>query len=98
MSWRVIYDAVHARQGFEDLLATRPAIARRWLSSVAQRLAASQARILALLGGSLNPGRDAPVARPSLKKVLKELERDGLIRIRYDTIEVPDTARLAARA
>jgi hypothetical protein len=38
------------------------------------------------------------VARLSLKKVLKELERDGLIRIRYDTIEVPDTARLAARA
>ena len=28
-------------------------IARRWLSSVAQRLATSQARILALLGGSL---------------------------------------------
>src|SRR5262249_57048997 len=38
---------------FEELLATRPGIARRWLSSVAQRLAASQARILALLGGSL---------------------------------------------
>ena len=36
---------------FEQLLATHPAIARRWLSSVAQRLAASQARILALLGG-----------------------------------------------
>src|SRR5487761_1197423 len=38
---------------FEQLLATRPGISRRWLSSVAQRLAARQARILALLGGSL---------------------------------------------
>src|SRR5260370_24146491 len=41
------------RDDFEQLLATRPGIARRWLSSVAQRLAASQGRILALLGGSL---------------------------------------------
>jgi CRP-like cAMP-binding protein len=41
------------REDFEELLAARPGIARRWLSSVAQRLAASQARILALLGGSL---------------------------------------------
>ena len=48
------------REGFEELLATRPAIARRWLSSVAQRLAASQARILALPGGSLT----APAATP----------------------------------
>lgn len=38
---------------FERLLAERPAIARRWLSSVAARLAASQARLLGLLGGSL---------------------------------------------
>jgi len=109
-----------ARQQFEELLATRPAIARRWLSSVAQRLAASQARILALLGGSLTaqaatllaeeavdgrvelPQRTLAamlgVARPSLNKVLKDLERDGLIRIGYSTIEVPDRARLAARS
>lgn len=38
---------------FEQLLATRPAVARRWLSSVAQRLAAAQARVLDLLGRSL---------------------------------------------
>jgi len=38
---------------FEKLLATRLPVARRWLSSVAQRLAASQARVLGLLGGSL---------------------------------------------
>jgi len=109
-----------ARQGFENLLATHPAIARRWLSSVAQRLAASQARILALLGGSLAvqtaglldeeavdgrvelPQRTLAamlgVQRPSLNKVLKDLERDGLIRISYSTIEVVDPTRLAARA
>jgi CRP-like cAMP-binding protein len=109
-----------ARSDFEELLATRPAIARRWLSSVAQRLAASQARILALHGGSLTaqaasllaeeavdgrvelPQRTLAamlgVARPSLNKVLKDLERGGLIRISYTTIEIPDPGRLAARA
>ncbi len=105
---------------FEQLLATRPPIARRWLSSVAQRLAASQARILALLGGSLAaqaasllaeeavdgrvelPQRTLAamlgVQRPSLNKVLKDLERDGLIRISYSTIEVLDRRALTARA
>ena len=109
-----------AREGFEELLATRPAIARRWLSSVAQRLAASQARILGLLGGSLTaqaarllaeeavegrvelPQRTLAamlgVARPSLNKVLKDLERDGVIKISYSTIEVLDHARLTTRA
>jgi CRP-like cAMP-binding protein len=109
-----------SRQDFEDLLGTHPAIARRWLSSVAQRLAASQARILALLGGSLAaqaasllaeeavdgrvelPQRTLAamlgVQRPSLNKVLKDLERDGAIRISYSAIEVLDRARLAARA
>jgi CRP/FNR family transcriptional regulator, cAMP and macrophage regulator len=109
-----------ARQGFEDLVATHPAIARRWLSSVAQRLAASQARILALLGGSLTAqtasllGEEAVdgrvelpqrtlaamlgVQRPSLNKVLKDLERADLIRISYSTIEIVDRTALAARA
>ena len=109
-----------AWEDFEELLASHPAIARRWLSSVAQRLAASQARILALLGGSLTaqaagllaeesvdgrvelPQRTLAamlgVARPSLNKVLKELERDGAIRISYSTIEVLDRPSLAARA
>jgi len=108
-----------ARTGFEELLATRPAIARRWLSSVAQRLAASQARILGLLDGSLTaqaarllaeeavdgrvelPQRTLAamlgVARPSLNKVLKEFERDGLIKISYSAIEVLDQAKLARR-
>lgn len=100
------------RDDFEHLLATRPPIARRWLSSVAQRLAHSQARVLGLLGGSLTaqaarlladeatggqvalPQRTLAamlgVQRPSLNKVLKELERDGLIRIGYASIEVLD--------
>jgi CRP-like cAMP-binding protein len=108
-----------ARDDFEKLLATRPAIARRWLSSVAERLAACQARLLALLGGSLAaqaasllaeeavdgrvelPQRTLAamlgVARPSLNRVLKDLERDGLIKISYGTIEVLDPARLTAR-
>lgn len=108
-----------SRDDFEQLLATRPGIARRWLSSVAQRLAASQARVLALLGGSLTtqaakllaeeaiqgrvelPQRTLAamlgVQRPSLNKVLKDLERDGLIRIGYSSIEIPDPARLAAK-
>jgi CRP-like cAMP-binding protein len=38
---------------FERMLAAHPGIARRWLSSVAERLAASQARIIGLLGRSL---------------------------------------------
>lgn len=38
------------------------------------------------------------VAWPSLNKVLKDLERDGLIRIGYAAIEVLDRARLASRA
>jgi CRP/FNR family transcriptional regulator, cAMP and macrophage regulator len=38
---------------FERLLAERPAVTRRWLSSVAQRQAASQLRLVGLLGRSL---------------------------------------------
>ena len=109
-----------ARDDFEQLLATHPAIARRWLSSVAQRLAASQARVLALLGRSLTaqasrlladeavdgrielPQRTLAamlgVQRPSLNKVLKDLERAGLITISYGCIEIPDIARLARSA
>jgi CRP/FNR family transcriptional regulator, cAMP and macrophage regulator len=107
------------RDDFEHLLATRPPIARRWLSSVAQRLAASQARVLGLLGGPLTaqaarllageatdgrvtlPQRTLAamlgVQRPSLNKVLKELERGGLIRIGYAAIDILDPAKLARR-
>ena len=40
-------------QAFERLLASRPQLARRWLTSVATRLAHSQNRVVGLLGGSL---------------------------------------------
>jgi CRP-like cAMP-binding protein len=108
------------RDDFEHLLASRPPVARRWLSSVAQRLAYSQARVLGLLGGSLTAqaarlladeaagGRVAlpqrtlaamlGVQRPSLNKVLKELERDGLIRIGYAAIDILDPPGLARRS
>lgn len=109
-----------AKADFEALLATHPAIARRWLSSVATRLATSQTRILALLGRSLTeqlarllldeavdaqvplPQRTLAamigVQRPSLNKILKEFERDGLIAIHYATVEVRDPDGLAHRA
>jgi CRP/FNR family transcriptional regulator, cAMP and macrophage regulator len=109
-----------ASADFEQLLATRPPVARRWLSSVAQRLAASQARVLGLLGGSLTAqtarllageAEDGRVAlpqrtlaamlgaqRPSLNKVLKDLERDGLIRIAYSAIDILDPDALTRRA
>lgn len=105
---------------FERLLTTRPPVARRWLSSVAQRLAASQARVLGLLGGSLTAqaarllAREAEdgrvplpqrtlaamlgVQRPSLNKVLKDLERDGLISISYSAIDILDPGKLARLA
>jgi CRP-like cAMP-binding protein len=41
------------RAAFDGLLATHPNIARRWLSSVAQRVSAGQGRLVALLGHSL---------------------------------------------
>jgi CRP-like cAMP-binding protein len=106
-----------ASADFERLLATRPPIARRWLSSVAQRLAASQARVLGLLGRSLTaqaarllaeeadsgrvglPQRTLAamlgVQRPSLNKVLKDLERDRLIQIGYSSVDILDPAGLA---
>lgn len=107
-------------RAFEDLLASRPAIARRWLSSVAMRLAASQSRVIGMLGRSLSeqvaqllvdeavhgsvplPQRTVAamlgVQRPSLNKILKEFERNGLIHVRYGAIDVLDTDRLRAVA
>ncbi|MGH3577114.1 MAG: Crp/Fnr family transcriptional regulator [Mycobacterium sp.] len=41
------------RDAFDRLLATHPAISRRWLSSVAQRVSAGQARLIGLLGRPL---------------------------------------------
>jgi CRP-like cAMP-binding protein len=104
---------------FERLLATSLPIARRWLSSVAQRLAASQNRLLGLLGHSLteqvaqlllDEAVDGQVAlpqrtlaamlgvqRPSLNKILKDLEREGLIRVRYASVDILNPAGLSER-
>lgn len=108
------------RGDFEALLADRPALARRWMASVARRLATGQARVLGLLGQPLArqaaqvlldeaaggvvrmPQRTLAamvgVQRPSLNKILKEFEHDGLIRVRYAAIELVDVAGLAGRA
>ena len=61
---------------FEGLLAGHPAIARRWLSSVAQRLATSHERLIALLG------RPLPAQLAGL--LLDEADRDhddGVVRL-----------------
>ncbi len=87
-------------------------MSRRWLSSVAQRLATSHARLISLLGRPLvaqlaglllDEAEDGTiqlpqrtlaamlgVARPSLNKVLKDLERRGLVELGYGTIRLPD--------
>ncbi|MDS1271854.1 Crp/Fnr family transcriptional regulator [Lipingzhangella sp. LS1_29] len=105
---------------FEQLLSTHAPIARRWLSSVAQRLSASHMRILGLLGRTLSQqtaqllldeAADGSVAlpqhtlaamlgvrRPSLNKVLKELERARVISVSYAAITILDPDALATRA
>jgi CRP-like cAMP-binding protein len=108
------------RNAFEKLLATHPNIARRWLSSVAQRVSAGHGRLVAMLGRPL-PSQVAQllldesvdgsvqlaqrtlaamlgVQRPSLNKILKELERDRLIAIHYAGIDIVDVDRLRAKA
>lgn len=108
------------RTAFEALLATQPNVARRWLSSVAQRVSAGPGRLVAMLGRPL-PAQVAPlrldesvdgsvqlaqrtlaamlgVQRPSLNKIFKEFERDGLIVIRYAGIDILDVDRLKAAA
>ncbi len=108
------------QSAFENLLASHPAIARRWLSSVAQRVSAGQSRLITMLGRAL-PAQVAQllldesvdgsihlaqgtlaamlgVQRPSLNKILKDFERDGLITIRYAGIGVANADGLRARA
>lgn len=106
-----------AAPDFEQLLGERLTITRRWLSSIAQRLAASQHRVIGLLGRSLPqqvaqllldeavddqvllPQRTLAamvgVQRPSLNKVLKQFERQGLIAVRYAAIELADREGLS---
>ena len=103
---------VLAPADFESLLVRHPAVSRRWLSSVAQRLATSHARLISLLGRPLlaqlaglllDEAEDRTVAlpqrtlaamlgvaRPSLNKVLKDLERRGLVALGYGVIRLLD--------
>lgn len=108
---------------FEWLIATRPAVARRWLSSVAARLMQTERRILQLSGRDLRtqlanllldeeqgdsvalPQESLAallgVRRPSLNKVLRELERAGLVRLSYRCVDIADRralVRVAGRA
>jgi CRP/FNR family transcriptional regulator, cAMP and macrophage regulator len=105
---------------FENLLATSLPIARRWLSSIAGRQAASQMRLLGLIGCTLTeqvarllldeavdgrvslPQRTLAAMlgaqRPSLNKILKELEREGLVGVRYAAIDILDPDGLSKRA
>ncbi|KAA1249891.1 Crp/Fnr family transcriptional regulator [Mycobacterium simiae] len=108
------------RRSFDRLLANHPAIARRWLSSVAQRVSAGQARLIGLLGRPL-PAQLAQllldeaidsrvelaqrtiaamlgVQRPSINKVIKDFERNLLIRVGYAVIEILDPDGLRAVA
>lgn len=101
---------------FEALIGGHPAVARRWLSSVAQRLATSHGRLIALLGRPLVaqlagllvdeaeddvvrlPQRTLAamlgVARPSLNKVVKDLERRGLVAAGYGAVRLVDAEGL----
>lgn len=102
---------------FEWLIASRPAIARRWLSSVAGRLVHAERRILQLAGRDLRAqlsmllldeqhagAVELPqeslasllgVHRPSLNKVLRDLERESLVRVSYRRVEISDPEQLA---
>jgi CRP-like cAMP-binding protein len=108
-----------SNDAFDRLIRTNPMIARRWLSSVALRLATSEMRIVGLLGHSLteqvvrlllDEATDGVVEltqrtiaamlgvrRPSLNKVLKDLEADRLISTGYGLITLHDERRLAKR-
>jgi CRP-like cAMP-binding protein len=109
---------------FDALVQHHPAVARRWMSSIALRLASSQHRVLGLLGKSLteqlarlllDETGDAKGAqtveltqrtmaamlgarRPSLNKLLKQFEEDGLVEPGYGTIKIVDRDQLARLA
>lgn len=70
---------------FDRLLTARGQLARRWLTSVAARLASSQIRLVGLLGGTLT----AQTAR----LLLDEADREGRIALSQATI----AAMLGAR-
>lgn len=62
---------------FDELLIARPQVARRWLTSVAQRLSHAQNRIVGLLGASI----DVQIAR----LLLEEID-EGIVRLSQTVI------------
>nr|WP_269812970.1 Crp/Fnr family transcriptional regulator [Ornithinimicrobium sediminis] len=60
------------RSDFDDLLARHPGLSRRWLSSVAQRLAYSHQRLTSLLGRSL---------QSQLAQLLLDESVDGVVEL-----------------
>ncbi len=103
---------------FDRIFTSRPATARRWLVALAERLAASQQRIVDLLGVPLaqqvarvllDEGEDGQVPyaqstiaallgarRPSVNKVVRDLQRRGLIGVGYRSITIEDRTGLQA--
>ncbi len=71
------------REDFEDLLARRPLLSRRWLTSVAERLAHSHHRLTSLLG--------QPLERQLAQLLLDEAHAGGTV----DVVQLPQ-ATLAA--
>lgn len=65
------------RRAFEELLATHPQVARRWLTSVSQRLARSHSRLTSLLGQPL----EVQVAQ-----LLLEEQVDGVVGLTQTTV------------
>lgn len=65
------------RVAFETLLKTHPNIARRWLSSVAQRVSAGQGRLVAMLGRPLPE---------QVAQLLLDESVDGSIRLAQRTL------------
>lgn len=106
------------REDISRLLATRPAVCRRFLYSLASRLDRMQRRLLQLTVGDLRTqvaallldeaGEEGePVrlpqstlaellgaTRPSVNRVLKSFEAEGIVRLTYRRVEVADRERL----
>lgn len=102
------------------LLERRPRLARRWLVSVAQRMAATQGRLVELLAGDVeaqvamlllnradgNRVKQSQavlasllgVRRPSVNRVLKSMERSGLVSLGYGYVQLDDVEGLTRLA
>ncbi|MGD9702888.1 MAG: Crp/Fnr family transcriptional regulator [Acidimicrobiia bacterium] len=109
-----------ASDQFGRMFGQHPELARRWLTAVAGRLAASQQRLVDLLGVPLAqqvarvvldeaverelPYSQATIAallgarRPSVNKVVNDLQRRGVIDVGYRSIRIVDAAALLVLA